>query len=271
MGRAPDLLVSLLGLSLLLVVRGQYQGQYQGQPSGYFLCRPASRGLLLPPSVRCDGYPDCPHGEDELGCGGGAQVQPQPQVPAYPRPHYVTPPSLSPPRPSPEIPPECFSPPPASGCPVFWVRPTTRWFYNPGTDSCSQFQYSCGRGFNNFQTLSNCRSLCQPRPRPPAPVTTSLTRSNFHNFLSGGPGRPGGVRPNSLLEFYADWCGACQTFNPQFEVAAASLRPYNVQCGRVNIDRERELARLYGVTRVPYVILIRNNSRQELGTIQLFY
>ena len=69
--------------------------------------------------------------------------------------------------------------------------------------------------------------------------------------------------PNSLVEFYADWCGACQAFSPQFERLSATLRPYNVQCGRVNVDRERELARLYGVTRLPYLVLIRNNSRYD--------
>ena len=255
MGRAPPLPASILGLCLLLPVVVVVEGRLQ--PSDYFLCQPASRGLLLPPSVRCDGYPDCPHGDDELGCSGRPQARPPP---VFPGSHYAAPPSPFRPSQSPEIPQECFSPPPASGCPVFWVRPTTRWFYNPGTDSCSQFQYTCGRGFNNFHTLSNCRSLCQPgtqpRPqsRPPALATPSLTRNNFNNFLYRAP--------NSLLEFYADWCGACQSFNPQFEMAAASLQQYNVQCGRVNIDRERELARLYGVNRVPYVILIRNNSRQ---------
>lgn len=257
MGRPPPLLPSLLALCFFAVVEAQQVQQVP--PSDYFLCQPGHQGLLLPPSVRCDGYPDCPHGDDELGCAGRPPGPPAPRSPPALPSHYAPPPRYRP-RPSPEIPPECFSPPPASGCPVFWVRPTTRWFYNPGTDSCSQFQYTCGRGFNNFHTLSNCRSLCQPgtqpRPqaRPPALATTSLTRNNLQNFLYRAP--------NSLLEFYADWCGACQTFNPQFEMAAATLQQHNVQCGRVNIDRERELARLYGVRRVPYLILIRNNSRQ---------
>ena len=142
---------------------------------------------------------------------------------------------------------------------MFWLQPSTRWFYNPGTGSCSQFQYTCGRGFNNFDSLSNCRSLCQPHPQPrpqtrPKPQKTRiLTRNNFPQFVYGAA--------NSLVEFYADWCGACQTFSPQFERAAATLQSYNVQCGRVNVDRERQLALQYGVTRLPYLVLIRNNTR----------
>ena len=77
MGRAPPLPASILGLCLLLPVVVVVEGRLQ--PSDYFLCQPASRGLLLPPSVRCDGYPDCPHGDDELGCSG----RPQARAPVY--------------------------------------------------------------------------------------------------------------------------------------------------------------------------------------------
>ena len=31
----------------------------------------------MPANVQCDGYPDCPDGEDEAGCPGTRQPQPQ--------------------------------------------------------------------------------------------------------------------------------------------------------------------------------------------------
>ena len=130
------------------------------------------------------------------------------------------------------------------------------------TASCSQFQYKCGSGVNNFPSLSSCRSFCQPGSsgQPPQPPFTDIqTRREFYQFVSEAA--------NSLIEFYADWCRTCQTFSPQFERAAATLQSYNVQCGRVNVDRERQLALQYGVTRLPYLVLIRNNTRSVTTTI----
>ena len=196
----------------------------------YFQCHD---GILLLSSLRCDGYPDCPHGEDERGCGGHGRS---------------------------ETPTECLSAPPRGWCP-HWVQSSTRWFYNPLTASCSQFQYKCGSGVNNFPSLSSCRSFCQPGSsgQPPQPPFTDIqTRREFYQFVSEAA--------NSLIEFYADWCRTCQTFSPQFEEAAASLQSLEVQSGRVTVTRltsswPRLLARQLGVTRLPYLVLIRNNNR----------
>ena len=43
----------------------------------------------------------------------------------------------------------------------------------------------------------------QVAPLPPLPVSpTQLTSNNFNSFVHSGA--------DSLVEFYADWCGACQ-------------------------------------------------------------
>ena len=90
------------------------------------------------------------------------------------------------------------------------------------------------------------RSLCMPHADysgqlPPNTVPTQLTRNTFNEFSYSGR--------DSLIEFYTDWCGACRRFQPKFEMLAAGLQQYGVQCGQVNIDRERDLARLYGINK----------------------
>ena len=81
---------------------------------------------------------------------------------------------------------------------------------------------------------------------------TQLTGDNFHSYVLSGR--------DCLVEFYADWCSACRLFEPQFKQLASQLAPRDIQCGRVNIDSERDLASQYGVVRVPSLMLVRNES-----------
>ena len=57
-----------------------------------------------------------------------------------------------------------------------------------------------------------------------------------------------------LLDFYADWCGPCRAMNPVVRRLAQEGYPVR----KVNIDREPELARRYGVRQIPcFVMLVR--------------
>ena len=87
-------------------------------------------------------------------------------------------------------------------------------------------------------------------PQPVRPA--QLTRDNFNSYVQSGR--------DCLVEFYADWCGACRLFEPQFEALAAQLAPRDVTCGRVNIETERDLASQYGVVSVPSLMLVRNDT-----------
>ena len=64
--------------------------------------------------------------------------------------------------------------------------------------------------------------------------------NDFNQFVFSS-GKP------TLIEFYADWCGACRNFQPKFEMIASGLQQYDVGCGRVNIDTDRDLAMQYGI------------------------
>ena len=86
----------------------------------------------------------------------------------------------------------------------------------------------------------------------PMVPTPQLSSTNFHQYIYSGS--------DSLVEFYADWCGACQQFQPKFEMLAAGLQQYNVQCARVNIDRDRDLANQYGITRSVLQITMHNGG-----------
>lgn len=57
-----------------------------------------------------------------------------------------------------------------------------------------------------------------------------------------------------LLDFYADWCGPCQQMNPVVQQLAAKGYPVR----RVNFDQQRQLARRYGVDRLPTFVMLVN-------------
>jgi thiol-disulfide isomerase/thioredoxin len=61
----------------------------------------------------------------------------------------------------------------------------------------------------------------------------------------------------ALLDFYADWCGPCRAMEPTINALIQQGCPVR----KVNIDREPQLARQYGVGPVPcYVVLVEGRE-----------
>jgi thioredoxin 1 len=87
----------------------------------------------------------------------------------------------------------------------------------------------------------------------PSPVPTAAS------------GRLGAVLSGSkpvLLEFYADWCGPCQSVGPEVEKLAVELRG-KAEVVRLNIDENRELAAQYGVKAIPCFIAFKRGKETE--------
>jgi len=58
-----------------------------------------------------------------------------------------------------------------------------------------------------------------------------------------------------LLDFWADWCGPCKTLGPVLEKIAGEFQGSFV-LGKVDTDRERELAQAFQVQGIPYCVLL---------------
>lgn len=62
-----------------------------------------------------------------------------------------------------------------------------------------------------------------------------------------------------LLDFYADWCGPCQTLLPTVNKLSEE---YNgtVEIRKVNVDENKELAAQFQIRSIPALFFIKDNK-----------
>ena len=61
-----------------------------------------------------------------------------------------------------------------------------------------------------------------------------------------------------LVDFYADWCGPCKKLGPTLDRIASDTP--NAKVVKVNIDDSPSIAKQYGVSSIPTVIVFKNGS-----------
>jgi thioredoxin 1 len=65
-----------------------------------------------------------------------------------------------------------------------------------------------------------------------------------------------------LLDFYADWCGPCQTLLPIVERLAVKHEADFV-IAKVNVDKNPELSQKFNVRSIPALFFIQNGEVKE--------
>lgn len=58
-----------------------------------------------------------------------------------------------------------------------------------------------------------------------------------------------------LLDFWASWCGPCRMVAPIVDEVAAEHPEYVI--GKVNVDEEPALAKKFGITNIPTLIVLK--------------
>jgi thioredoxin 1 len=65
-----------------------------------------------------------------------------------------------------------------------------------------------------------------------------------------------------LVDFWAQWCGPCQTLGPILEEIAADFEG-RARVGKVNVDENPNLAGKFGVMGIPTLILFIGGQEKE--------
>lgn len=86
----------------------------------------------------------------------------------------------------------------------------------------------------------------------------NVTKANFETEVVNS-------EKTVLLDFWATWCGPCRMIAPTVE-AVAEENP-DVLVGKVNVDEEPELARAFGITSIPTLVVMKDGMtvRQAVG------
>ena len=62
-----------------------------------------------------------------------------------------------------------------------------------------------------------------------------------------------------LVDFYADWCGPCQTLAPVLEKVVAELQG-KVTLFKVNVDKHPQLAQQFAIRSIPHLMLFKRGK-----------
>lgn len=65
-----------------------------------------------------------------------------------------------------------------------------------------------------------------------------------------------------VLDFYADWCGPCQTLLPTVEKLAKEFKD-DVVIAKVNVDKQRDLAAKFQVRSIPSIFFMESNQVKD--------
>ena len=65
------------------------------------------------------------------------------------------------------------------------------------------------------------------------------------------------IKERAVVDFYATWCRPCKMFGPIFEELSEDS---DINFVKLDVDKNEDIARKYGVMTIPTVILFENGE-----------
>ena len=94
-------------------------------------------------------------------------------------------------------------------------------------------------------------------------LTAKQFKTKIFNYEQQRTWKYEGTQP-AVIDFYATWCTPCRVFEPVVNKVASDYKEQIVTY-RVDIDQEKELAQLFGITSIPAVLFIPKEGKPSLA------
>lgn len=83
-----------------------------------------------------------------------------------------------------------------------------------------------------------------------------VTQDNFQHKVLDLKGKP------ALVDFWATWCGPCQTQGPIIDELAKEIGE-KATIGKLNVDENQDIAGEYGVMSIPTLLVFKDGEVVE--------
>ncbi len=90
-------------------------------------------------------------------------------------------------------------------------------------------------------------------------IDTKTFREKVYDYNETGKNALKTKRP-VVVDFYATWCGPCKQLAPRFEAMAKKYHK-EIDFYKVNVDKEPQLSRAFGIRSIPYLLYIPLKDR----------
>lgn len=91
-------------------------------------------------------------------------------------------------------------------------------------------------------------------------LTTAAFREKVYDYQASPKTFQYKGKQPAIVDFYADWCRPCRMLGPILEETAQAYKG-KIKVYKVNIDKEPELAQVFGVQSIPLMLFIPLNGQ----------
>ena len=129
---------------------------------------------------------------------------------------------------------------------------------------------ACSDNQSQKQTTANSenKTIINSKKKGDNMKVTELTTADFKTKVRNYEQHPQewvfeGKRP-ALVDFYATWCGPCKALSPIVEELAEKYDG-KVDFYKVDVDKQEELAALFGIRSIPSLLFIPMEGQPEMS------